>query len=116
MLRALGRDSAPLDALLAELDPVRGHDAVLDDAIAGYEQMALAVRDEEAVWGARRVVEHLAVTLQVALLVRHSSPGPVADAFAASRLGAVHGATFGTLGGAVRPAVAEHVIERAAPA
>jgi putative acyl-CoA dehydrogenase len=45
---------------------------------------------------ARRLVERLAVTLQGALLVRHSPPA-IADAFCATRLARDHGYSFGTL-------------------
>ena len=53
-----------------------------------------------------------ALTLQAALLVRHS-PGPVADAFVASRLGGDHGGTFGTLGASVGPDAVSLLLERA---
>jgi len=44
--------------------------------------------------------------------VRHS-PGPVADAFVASRLGGDHGGTFGTLGASVGPDAVSLLLERA---
>ena len=98
VVRALTREPASLAALGKELALARGHDR---GARRGHRRVrvgaaALAL-GPDAPWGARRLVERLAVTLQAALLVRHS-PGPVADAFVASRLGGDHGATFGTLG------------------
>jgi putative acyl-CoA dehydrogenase len=55
------------------------------------------------------------LTLQAALLVRHC-PGPVADAFVASRLGGDHGGTFGTLGTSLGPDAVSLILERALPA
>ena len=52
------------------------------------------------------------MTLQAALLVRHS-PGPVADAFVASRLRGGHGATFGTLGPDVGAGTVDVLLGRA---
>jgi putative acyl-CoA dehydrogenase len=46
-------------------------------------------------WGARRLVEDLAIALQASLLVRHAPPA-VADAFCAGRLGG-GGRAYGTL-------------------
>ena len=45
---------------------------------------------------ARLVVERLALALQASLLIRHS-PGPVADAFCATRLNGDGGLHYGTL-------------------
>ncbi len=45
---------------------------------------------------ARRLVEHMALTLQASLLVRHA-PAAVADAFCATRLAGDWGHSFGTL-------------------
>ena len=52
------------------------------------------------------------MTFQASLLVRHS-PGPVADAFVASRLGRDHGSTFGTLGSTVGPDAVALLLDRA---
>jgi putative acyl-CoA dehydrogenase len=52
--------------------------------------------DLDLEWGARRLVEQMALLLQGALLVRHA-PAAVADAFCASRLAGDHGLAFGTL-------------------
>jgi putative acyl-CoA dehydrogenase len=50
----------------------------------------------DASFGARAVVERRALALQASLLVQHS-PGPVADAFVASRISGRRGHTFGSL-------------------
>jgi putative acyl-CoA dehydrogenase len=88
VLRALARTAAAADALLAELDAAAGADARLDAAVAGLRQRMAALEATtslEAQHEARRLAGHIAVTLAAALLVRHA-PGPVADAFCASRL------------------------------
>jgi putative acyl-CoA dehydrogenase len=88
VLRALARTAAAADALLAELDAAAGADARLDAAVAGLRQRMAALEATtslEAQHEARRLAGQIAVTLAAALLVRHA-PGPVADAFCASRL------------------------------
>ncbi|PKW25514.1 acyl-CoA dehydrogenase family protein [Phycicoccus duodecadis] len=115
VLRAVAREPASLDALLAELEPARGHSAAFDAAVEACAAVGVAARSDDAPWAARRMVEQLAVTFQAALLVRHS-PGPVADAFVASRLGGDHGVTFGTLGGSLAPAAAVPVLAQVVPA
>ncbi|WP_299445134.1 acyl-CoA dehydrogenase family protein [uncultured Phycicoccus sp.] len=115
VLRAIVREPAALDALLHELDLARGHAPVLDAAIDACRLVQDAASGPDAQWGARRLVEQLAVTLQASLLVRFS-PAPVADAFVASRLAGGHGVTFGTLGGPVGADVAPVVLDRALPA
>ena len=86
--------------------------AVLDAAIDECESASAVALSPGAPWEARRLVERLALTLQASLLVRHS-PGPVAEAFVASRLGGAHGSTFGTLGRAVGPDAVALLLERA---
>ena len=89
-----------------------GHARVLAAAIDQCESAGSLALGPDAPWGARRLVERLALTLQAALLVRHSL-GPVADAFVASRLGGDHGGTFGTLGASVGPDAVSLLLERA---
>jgi putative acyl-CoA dehydrogenase len=106
VLRALGREPASLDAYHAEVATAVGADARLDAAWAGLrsqlDQLGRAERAERAAgdpgleWGARRLVEQMALLLQGVLLVRHAPPA-VADAFCASRLAGDHGLAFGTL-------------------
>ena len=84
---------------MAELGLAAGGDPRLDAAISGLSR---TLRDlgtragPEAQFAARRLAGAITVTLQAALLVRHA-PGPVADAFCASRLGSSPGP--GTLAG-----------------
>jgi putative acyl-CoA dehydrogenase len=95
VLRALGREPACLDAYAAEVQAAAGADARLDAAWAKLRsQLGQVAVDPE--WGARRLVEQMALLLQGALLVQHA-PAAVADAFCASRLAGDHGLAFGTL-------------------
>ncbi|HEX6918568.1 MAG TPA: acyl-CoA dehydrogenase family protein [Phycicoccus sp.] len=112
VLRAITREPASVAALGKELALARGHDEALDAAIDECEESVATALDPEAPWGARRLVERLAVTFQATLLVRHS-PGPVADAFVASRVRGEHGATFGTLGPGIGPTAVDLLLERA---
>ena len=93
-LRTIARDPAALDAVLAELDRARGADLRLD---AWLVRLRNGLRDEaEPELQARRLIEHLALALQAALLVQHG-PAAVADAFCASRLADGGARQFGAL-------------------
>ncbi|WP_031507920.1 acyl-CoA dehydrogenase family protein [Streptomyces megasporus] len=97
VLRALTKEPASLDAVLAEADAASGADARLDAAVAGVRTMLPELKDPvTAQLRARVLAERLALVLQGSLLVRHSHPA-VADAFCASRLGGEWGHAFGTL-------------------
>jgi putative acyl-CoA dehydrogenase len=109
VLRAMAREPLAVEAFFAELDAASGSDAHLDESVRTLRTMLGDLDDIEA--RARRIVEHMALTLQGALLVRHGHPA-VADAFCASRLGGDWGRAYGTL-----PSGLDHttLIERAAP-
>ncbi|MFG2194111.1 acyl-CoA dehydrogenase family protein [Streptomyces sp. NPDC048639] len=97
VLRALVKEPAGLDAVLAEADAAAGADARLDAATARVRAALSGLVDpQRAQLGARRLAEEMALVLQGSLLVRHSHPA-VADAFCASRLGGDWGNAFGTL-------------------
>lgn len=97
VLRAMTREPASVAALDKELSLARGHDRRLDVAIDAVPGLVAVAGSADGAWQARRIVEHLAVTLQGALLVQHS-PNAVADTFIASRLReGGPAATFGTL-------------------
>ncbi|HYI62485.1 MAG TPA: acyl-CoA dehydrogenase family protein [Acidimicrobiales bacterium] len=94
VLRAAAREPESVEALLAELDLAQGADPRLDRAVA---DLHAELADLEGMEGrARRIVERAALALQGSLLVRHA-PGPVADAFCASRLAGDGGLALGTL-------------------
>ncbi|MEU9166381.1 acyl-CoA dehydrogenase family protein [Streptomyces sp. NPDC048420] len=96
VLRALRREPDTAQALFGELALARGADARLDASVARLKDL-LATASEAS---ARRLVEHMALTLQASLLVRHA-PSAVADAFCATRLDGDWGHAFGTLPDAV---------------
>ncbi len=94
VLRAMHREPAAIEALLAELDAARGANATLDHALIRLKGDIASNSDIEA--RARRITEALAVTWQAALLVQNA-PSATADAFCASRLGEHWTGTYGTL-------------------
>ena len=123
VLRAMVKDPGGLPAFMAECDLAGGADRRLDTHLAHVRDQAHALfagseqdnpeqRLYDSQFGARRVVEDLAVALQASLLVRHAPP-PVADAFCAARLDRDCGRVYGTLPLGVDSAA---IIERALPA
>ena len=78
---------------------------------AGAEGDSAQQRLYDSQFGARRLVEDLALALQASLLVRHA-PAPVADAFCAGRLTGEHGRVYGKLPAGVD---ARAIIDRAVP-
>jgi putative acyl-CoA dehydrogenase len=98
VVRAVSREPASLEALTKELHQVRGQSAELDTHVdsAVAQARSLDPASADSAFGARAVVERLALALQASLVVRHS-PGPVADAFLASRIAGRRGHTFGSL-------------------
>src|SRR4051794_40819173 len=94
VLRAMGRQSGSLAAVLTELEPARGADGLFDDAV---KRLGAELGDPEALpLRARRVAGLVALCLQASLLLRFA-PAAVADAFCATRLGGDWGAVLGTL-------------------
>src|SRR5437667_8977917 len=109
VLRAMARGSEAVEAFFAEVDLARGADRRLDAFVA---RLRAELGDFGAVeMRAQRVVEHTALALQGARLVRHGDSA-VAEAFLASRLTDDYGLAFGTL-----PASVDfgRIIERAQP-
>src|SRR5215471_21285497 len=103
VLRAFGREPETIEAFFGELELAAGGDRRLDAALGQLRQLLAGLETAtslEAQYGARRLAGLIAVSMQAALLVRHL-PGPLADAFCGSRLGAGAaagpGAPFGTL-------------------
>jgi len=103
VLRALTKDPATREALLAELQSTAGADRRLDGFVAEIQQLLPAKATGGPAHGqssfeysARELTEKLALALQASLVMRHSSPA-IAEAFIASRLSGHHGQAFGTL-------------------
>ncbi|MGQ4475844.1 acyl-CoA dehydrogenase family protein [Streptomyces sp. SAS_276] len=92
VLRALTREPGTAEALFAELALAQGADARLDTSVSRLKNELNQATETSA----RRLVEHMALTLQASLLVRHA-PAAVADAFCATRLAGDWGRSFGTL-------------------
>jgi putative acyl-CoA dehydrogenase len=93
VLRATVKEPEGLPAFLAECELGRGGNRLLDAHLDRLRNIAAPEGDPQ--FGARRMVEELAVALQASLLVRQAPPA-VADAFCAGRLGD-GGRVYGTL-------------------
>ncbi len=94
VLRALGRSTESLAAVVAELELARGADARYDRAV---KRLHAELGDPDGLeFRARRVAGLLALCLQGSLLLRHA-PDAVSGAFCATRLGGDWGAVLGTL-------------------
>jgi putative acyl-CoA dehydrogenase len=97
ILRALAKEPATLDALIAEIRLSAGADPRLSTFIAEVESSLVKGKNGSDSEGqARRLAEKLALALQASLLMRYGSPS-VAEAFCMTRLTGDHGYTFGTL-------------------
>jgi putative acyl-CoA dehydrogenase len=103
VLRALAKDPATLEALLAELQSTVGADKRLDNYVASIRERFSAKAGNGSPqssstndYAARELTEKLALALQASLVIRHSTPA-IAGAFIASRLAGQHGNAFGTL-------------------
>jgi putative acyl-CoA dehydrogenase len=98
VLRALAREPGAAAAFLSECEVAAGADARFDAHLAATRQGLAKLASEDrpdAEWGARRLVEDMALALQASLLLRHA-PAAVSDAFCAARLGE-RGLAFGDL-------------------
>ncbi len=93
VLRAVAKEPAALDVILAELRAAAGVNSDYDNFLWGLEREL--AQPAEAERRARRLVERLALALQAGLLIQHAPPA-VSDAFCASRLAEPH-LQFGTL-------------------
>jgi len=97
VLRAIAKEPASVEAFLAECELARGANQHLDthlDRLA-HTLHAVAASDDPQ-FLARALAESLALALNASLLVRHS-PGAVADAYCAGKLGPDRGHAYGTL-------------------
>jgi putative acyl-CoA dehydrogenase len=122
VLRAMAREPEGFPAFMDECSAAAGADARLDAHLDRVRSRAAELfgdegedpseRLYESQFGARRMVEEMAVALQASLLVRFA-PAPVADAFCVSRLGDGGGRVYGTLPAGVD---AKAIIDRALPA
>jgi putative acyl-CoA dehydrogenase len=109
VLRALSRTPEALEVFLDELDLATGQDTRYDAFVQTVRSEFSRPADLEH--RARMVVERMALALQAALLLQHA-PGPVADAFVATRLAGGGGVHYGTLPAGIDCGA---IIERHAP-
>jgi putative acyl-CoA dehydrogenase len=94
VLRAMGRDPAVVEAVLAEVEPAARDDRHIASAL---DRVRGELRDIEHIESrARRFTEGLAKLLQAALLRRYA-PQAIADAFVVGRLAQDAGSAYGTL-------------------
>ncbi|MFT4102949.1 MAG: hypothetical protein QM674_18325 [Burkholderiaceae bacterium] len=102
-----------IDALFAELQPLKGQDRRFDALVGATERLVReAVNDE---FLARPMTESVARVLQAADLMRHSTP-EVVGAFLGTRCPSATGAwgaMFGTIGRTLDKATADRIVERA---
>ena len=97
MLRALDKDRAAADRVLAALTEAASGDAPITAALERAK--AILAEPGRAEAQARFAVEQIALAA-AAVLLNESAPQQVADAFVAARLGGSFCHTYGTFGGA----------------
>jgi putative acyl-CoA dehydrogenase len=125
VLRAIQKEPDALPSFFAECSLAAGANPHFDGHFETLREHATALLSPgpgdqrtpaehayDAQFGARRLVEDLAVTLQASLLVQHA-PHAVSDAFCATRLGGAGGRVYGTL---PRGIDARAIVDRALPA
>jgi putative acyl-CoA dehydrogenase len=95
VLRAINRTPGAIELLLEELAEDARSDRRLQTAVARVERQLVGPRKADEAQ-ARSLTRDLVLTIQGALLIRHS-PSVVADAFCVSRFGDDPGGTFGLL-------------------
>ncbi len=111
--RALLKDPGCRDALFAEFDGVRGHDARFDRYVSDMTPLLDQMLEDEFL--ARPATEAIARAIQGAELLRHSTP-EIIDVFMHTRIAGPSnnwGVMFGTLGPGVTQAKADAIVERA---
>ncbi|WP_370327972.1 acyl-CoA dehydrogenase family protein [Euzebya sp.] len=99
VLRAMAKSPEAVTAFMAECRLAEGADARLDAHLDAVEAQVTALwrteDPQDVEYGARTLVEDMAVALQASMMVRHA-PAASADAFCAGRLGD-GGRVYGTL-------------------
>ncbi|WP_136254016.1 acyl-CoA dehydrogenase family protein [Onishia niordana] len=95
VLRVMARHPESIEALMSELKAAHGQQADFDRALAELEH-ALTASDETMTLRARWLTQHMAQTLQAALLLRHA-PTAIAETFCRSRLGHDPSPAYGVL-------------------
>ena len=99
VLRAIGKDTGVVRSFFSEVKLAQGGNAHLDAYVTAFERQMNSVdfSDMASVeFGARHMVDQLALAFQASLLVRHA-PSAVSEAFCASRLASAGQHQYGTL-------------------
>ncbi|HEY4607096.1 MAG TPA: acyl-CoA dehydrogenase family protein [Acidimicrobiia bacterium] len=109
LVRALAKQPTVIDALGKELGTVQGVDARLDNLIESA--LTRARNPADADYGARRLIELLALAIGGSLVLQHAER-EVWEAFAATRLDGDWGHLYGTLPSTIDPTA---IIDPAAP-
>ncbi len=115
VLRAMSKSPAVVHSFLSECDQARGGHAALDahlDRLSQTVQGLARLDPDQMQFGARALVEDMALAFQSALLVRHA-PNGVSDAFCASRLNSRGQHNYGNL---PQGTDVDGILERADPA
>ncbi|WP_083562832.1 acyl-CoA dehydrogenase family protein [Oceanococcus atlanticus] len=115
VLRAMGKSPAVVHSFISECEQARGGNGYLDRYLDALKAQigSLDPGDDQALqFGARALVDRMALAFQAALLVRHA-PQAVSEAFCASRL---HGDGQHNFGALPQGTDVATIIERADPA
>lgn len=112
LLRAIGRDPEGFGAVLDHVAEQSGQDSRVMDALT--RARTILTDPARAETEARFATEQLALTAAATLMLQHSS-GEAADAYAASRLGGLWRATYGTFGGVEDRPDSRAVVDRVMP-
>ncbi|PCH97985.1 MAG: DNA alkylation response protein [Gammaproteobacteria bacterium] len=107
VLRAINKDPESLDAVFSLVNQARGEHALLDQAINALPEMFVDKATLE--YRARAITEHLALTMQAAILVQNGN-ALISDAFIQARFGNTNGHVYGTLATGID---CQAIIERA---
>jgi putative acyl-CoA dehydrogenase len=95
VLRALRRDPEAVDAVMEDLRPALGHDALYDKLVDDLPALVRAALEDERL--GRRLTASLALALQASNLIRFA-PSEISNPFCASRLSdRAVGPVFGTV-------------------
>ncbi|WP_417544901.1 acyl-CoA dehydrogenase family protein [Marinobacter sp.] len=108
-LRAIHKEPETLDAFFREAAEAKGADRRFDQFLAQLQNDFADISDVQ--YRARNLVDRMALTLQVSLLLRNGDKA-VADAFCASRLQSNGGMNYGNLPSGTDAAA---IIKRATP-
>ena len=95
VLRAMEREPQACVVLLDELQRIADLHSALQPALLTLKQL-LTLPGEQLEMLARRLVQQLMLTVQIALMLQHA-PTAMAEAFALSRQDPGHGRVYGTM-------------------